>query len=100
MLADYWNTEGDDHQSHRAETAPLSEVVAKVLDDLKTFEKMYLAEVGGKDSLHVQIARLKDDLADARRPMTAQMEMQNRTIVALNAEIDRLRSLPSQSTER
>jgi hypothetical protein len=101
MLTDYWKSEGDEYEARRASVAaPLDEVVAKVLADLKTFEKMYLAEVGGKDSLRAQIAKLKDDLADMRRPMTAQMEMQNRRIVALTAELDRFRTSPSADSPK
>ena len=99
MVVAYWKDEGDEYQSHRAIVLPLDEVVAKLLSDIKAFEAMYLAAEKQNEPLHVEIARLRSEVADMRRPMTEQMEMQNRTIIALNGEIDRLRSASSATQE-
>lgn len=91
MVADYWKRGGDQVREGRARSLPIDAVIAGLLADLRNMERLYESECKAHDPLRDQIARLRDDLAESKRPFTAQMEMQNRRIIALTAEVDALR---------
>lgn len=78
-------------RSHHAETAPLVDVVGGLIADADVIDMMYKQVDKEVTPLKERIKKLQDDLEESKRPFTAQMLMQNRRIIALTEELDKLR---------
>lgn len=79
-----------DWRTHHAQTDCIVNVVAGLIADAQAIDALHLASDRAVTPLREQIATLKAQLAESRRPFTAQMAMQNNRIIGLNAEIERL----------
>lgn len=80
----------DDWRIEHAQAAPIVDVVAGLIADAETIDALYWKHDGRERKLQERIVKLEYDLAESKRPFTAQMDMQNRRIIALTAELDRL----------
>lgn len=82
--------EDEDWRLHHAETDYIVNVVAGLCADSKAIVACFMAGEKQLEPLREKIKRLEEDLAESKRPFTAQMQMQNNTITRLNEEIARL----------
>jgi len=80
----------DDPRTHHARTSPIDEVVGDVLLDIHNMD--VLASSASNDATRAieRADAAEEALAEAKRPFTAQMEMQNKRIVGLNGQIEQL----------
>lgn len=90
-IVEYRMTQADDWRVDHARTASMIDVIGGLIADSKATDAHWRAADKTVVPLRDEISRLKDELAESKRPFSAQMEMQNRRIIALTAEVDRLR---------
>lgn len=78
----------DDVRTHHAKTASIGEVVGELMIDIHNMD--VLAETAGADTERAitRAKKAEEDLAEAKRPFTAQMEMQNKRIIGLNGQLE------------
>lgn len=84
--------ERKDWRFKHAQEDCLINVVAGLLADARAIDEHADSAEDDATRLALQVTKLTDDLAEAKRPFSAQMEMQNRRIIALTAELDRLKN--------
>lgn len=85
----YYQKDYEDWRLEHAESADIVDVVNGLIADSNAAWSMFYTADSGREVLIKKIEKLKDDLAESRRPFTAQMEMQNRRIIALQREVDK-----------
>lgn len=90
MIVAYRSLEDDDWRYQHAQSDYIVNVVGGLIADAMAIDALALADHQEVQPLRDRIASLKEELAESKRPFTAQMEMQNRRIIALTAEVDRL----------
>lgn len=92
----------EDWRANHARTDYIVNVVAGLIADAKAIDALYTIADRQVTPLRARIAELEEALAESRRPFTAQMEMQNKRIIGLNAEIERLKadSMPSGDQQK
>lgn len=83
----------DEWRCHHARTDHIINVVAGLIADAIAIDAHSLAEHRLIEPMREKMASLKEQLAESKRPFTAQMEMQNNRIIGLTAEVDRLRAM-------
>lgn len=81
-----------DWRRTHARTADIIDVVNGVLADALAIDALHAAADKDATRLAEKNEELREKLAESKRPFSAQMEMQNRRIIALTAELDLLRS--------
>lgn len=91
MIVAYRKRIDQDWRQHHAETAPLVDVVGGLIADAEAINMLHEQELRANTPLREKVEKLRDELAESKRPFSAQMEMQNRRIIALTAELDVLR---------
>lgn len=74
-----------------ARTQRIENVVAGMLADVQASDEFSFSCQNDDGKLRDRIADLEEKLAEAKRPFTAQMEMQNRRIIAQTAQLDAYR---------
>lgn len=92
MVVNYLQETDDDWRVHVAKTDHLINVVAGVLADAKINHGLALRAFSRENEMHQKVLKLLDDLKEAKRPFTAQMEMQNRRIIDLTRQLDEANS--------
>lgn len=91
LIVAYYEEGPCDWRPRHAKTDYIVNVVAGLIADSRAVNALY--ERGEKQlrPLEDQIEQLREELAESKRPFTAQMVMQNRRIIALNSEVDALK---------
>lgn len=92
-IVEYRKSEGgewDDWRIQHAQTDSIENVVGGLIADAAAYLKAYEQSYQATSPLSEEIAKLKDELAESKRPFSAQMEMQNRRIIDLNGQVERL----------
>lgn len=92
LIVAYRRSQVRDWRYKHAQTDYLVNVVAGLIADATVIDKLHHASDKAATKLEDEVQRLKSDLAESERPFSAQMEMQNRRIIALTSELDQLRS--------
>ena len=82
----------EDWRAEHARTAHFLDVLGGLIADNEAIYEMYAKADKIVGPLREEIETLREALAESKRPLSAQMEMQNRRIIALTAELDRLKS--------
>ena len=91
LVVDHHRKNNDmDWRLHHAQTDYIVNVVAGLIADAEAIYALSLREHREIEPLRRKIKELESALAESKRPFSAQMEMQNKRIVGLNAEIERL----------
>ena len=91
MIVDYRKRADDDWRVHHAREDHIINVVAGLIADAEAMDALYDAADKVAEPLRKKIESLEEQLAESKRPFTAQMEMQNRRIIALTAELDQIK---------
>lgn len=91
LIVEYHKSQHCDWRPHHARTDYIVNVVAGLIADAKAIDALHAASDKRLRKLEEENARLREQLAESKRPFSAQMEMQNRRIIALTAELDALR---------
>lgn len=78
---------GGDWHVHHAQTAPIIDVIAGLIADAKVIDDLHEAADADAERLAKENRRLQEELAEAKRPYTAQMTMLNRRIIDLNEKL-------------
>ncbi len=91
LIVAYRRGQVRDWRYKHAQTEYIVNVVAGLIADAKAIDKLHHAANKAATKLEEQVAQLKSNLEESKRPFTAQMTMQNRRIIALTEELDRLR---------
>lgn len=99
LIAAYWQQTECDWRPDFALTAPIADVVRGLIADAEVTDRCFEDAQKRNDPLHDEITSLKEALAESKRPFSAQMEMQNRRIIDLTAQLDRLKDELSRRTE-
>lgn len=86
-----YRRECKDWRYEHAQTDYIVNVVAGLIADARAIDALHEASAKAEDRLEERIKALESKLAESKRPFSAQMEMQNRRIIALTAELDKLR---------
>lgn len=91
MIVRYRRKHDRDWRVRHAQTEYIVNVVAGLIADARAIDRLHAATFHENLRLTEQVKKLKADVDEGRRPFTAQMEMQNRRITALNEQIQRMR---------
>ena len=91
MICAYRREEVRDWRYKHATEECIVNVVAGLIADARAIDKLHEAASNDATRLAEQNTTLRERLAESKRPFSAQMEMQNRRIIALTAELDELR---------
>jgi hypothetical protein len=91
MICRYRREDVRDWRYKHAQEAHIVNVVAGLIADATAIDKLHDAANNDATRLSDENIRLRDELAEHKRPMTAQMLMQNRRIIALTEELDKLK---------
>jgi hypothetical protein len=78
----------EDWRTPHAKTAPIVDVVAGLIADAEAIDGLFKHADARVRPLEDQVAKLREELAESKRPFSAQMEMQNRRIIDLTAKLD------------
>lgn len=87
------SADAQDWRTPHAQESHIVNVVGGLIADAKAIDELFAAADRRVRPLEEEVERLRGELAESKRPFTAQMTMQNNRIVALNAEVDRLSGL-------
>ena len=82
-----------DWRPHHARTDSIVNVVAGLVADAEATNALYDSIDKNLRPLEEENKRLREALAESKRPFTAQMEMQNRRIIELTAQLDKARGI-------
>jgi hypothetical protein len=93
LIVAYRKDEFEDWRVDHAQTDYIVNVVAGLIADAEAIDALHLESDRQVTPLREKIIALEEQLAESKRPFTAQMEMQNNRIIGLNAEIERLKRL-------
>lgn len=93
IVAFHKRDSGGDWRVAHARSDYIVNVVAGLIADAVAIYALYHVTDQQRGPLLERIKQLEDDLLESKRPFTAQMEMQNRRIIALNLEVERLQEL-------
>jgi hypothetical protein len=88
-----------DWRFKHAQEAHIVNVVTGLIADAEAIDALHDAANNDATRLADENMRLRDELAEHKRPFSAQMEMQNRRIIALTAELDKLRNEATSVSE-
>jgi hypothetical protein len=93
MIVAYWDRDKlvDDWRPAFAQSAGIVDVVAGLIADAIAIDELRERADSRARKLGEENERLKEALAESKRPFSAQMEMQNRRIIALTEELDLLK---------
>jgi hypothetical protein len=91
LIVAYRKDEFEDWRVDHAQTDYIVNVVAGLIADAEAIDALHLESDRQVTPLREKIIALEEQLAESKRPFTAQMEMQNNRIIGLNAEIERLK---------
>lgn len=84
----------EDWRVEHAKIASITDVVQGLIVDAHNYHELAVS-AGADAERAIQACKVAEEaLAESKRPFTAQMEMQNRRIIALQATIDVLRNKP------
>jgi hypothetical protein len=98
LIVAYRKKEYEDWRVDHARTDNIVNVVAGLIADASAIDALQARALRETEPLRDKIAELKDQLAESKRPFSAQMEMQNKRIIGLTAEIDRLNAALHEAT--
>ena len=90
MIIDYRKRRYHDWRIQHAQSSTLVDVVAGLIADAEAIDRLFDEADKRARKLQDENSRLREELAESKRPFSAQMEMQNRRIIALTNELDRL----------
>ena len=90
LIVAFHKKEDGDWRVEHARSDYIVNVVAGLIADAEAIYALHTASDREVTPLRERIAKLEEALAESKRPFSAQMEMQNRRIIALTAEVDRL----------
>lgn len=95
LIVSYHREDGDpeDWRVLHAQTSYIVNVVEGLIVDAKAIDALHRTGEKQLEPLRKKIQELEEALDEAKRPFTAQMQMQNNTIIQQNAEIVRLTTL-------
>ena len=74
-------------REHHAKTAPIVDVVAGLIADATVIDELHESADARAEKLAKENERLCEELAESKRPYTAQMTMLNRRIIDLNEKL-------------
>lgn len=90
-IVEYQRATHDAVAVHHARTAPIMDAFKSLLIDACNYHALTISASQDAERA-IQACKVAEEaLAESKRPFTAQMEMQNRRIIALQAEVDELR---------
>lgn len=87
LIVAYRRESDKDWRVKHAREQHIVNVVAGLIADARAIDALHDAAQKGLAPLKDEIERLKSDLAEKKRPLEPQMEMQNRRITALNSQV-------------
>lgn len=91
LIVEYRKRRDKDWRVSHAQSDSLVNVVAGLIADAEAIGDLFDQTESRSGKLEEANRKLRDELAESKRPFSAQMEMQNRRIIALTAELDQLR---------